>query len=630
MVGRSAFIRAAVLWTSIAAGTGAAHAQQFSNFYVFGDSLSDAGTYYVVIDGQLQSVRFTVNPAPVWDMLVGEHYGLGVSPYLAIDTVTKTSTVVGGNNYAQGGACVNSGFNYTKCVAYPDNTLGETQQLEIYLASTGGVAQPNALYSMWAGANDIFTQAIYLSYQLVSEEKAIENVVAAANQHVENIATLSKAGARYIIVPNLPDISKAPVTSLLPQGQFFSDSVSAYNATLYNDLRHLGGSNIIYVDDYALVNEVIANPTLYGFTNVTDKACQQDFAITCTTNTLVAPNAQNDYLFADVVHPTPAGHELLAQYIESIIEAPGLIGLLAESPIYVGRGIYRTLDTRVGTGTPKGFQLYTNIDYSTYTLDPTRDHSGSDGSAAAGYVGLEYGFGNGISVGALLSYGSGSYNFSAQNGGYDADMFNGTIYANARFGGAFAQLSGTVGSIDYNSIKRQFLLGAAVRTNMGDTSGTYYGARLATGYDFTLGQATVTPLAQLTYQQATVDGYAETAGNSSSMLFGNQLRELFYATVGGQASYAFVLSGVTVRPNVQATYNYDFLNQDRSVTAGLLTAPVTFAMPVYQPGRSWTNLAVGLAVEAANGLTCNFTLGELLGQDQVSSAYVNGGIAYKF
>ncbi|MCL8381049.1 autotransporter outer membrane beta-barrel domain-containing protein [Xanthobacter aminoxidans] len=630
MISRSSIALAALLSSVSFGALETAQAHEFSNFYVFGDSLSDAGTYYVVVDGQLQSVRFTVNPGQVWDMRVGEHYGIDVSPYLAIDTVSGTSTVVGGTNYAQGGACVDSGYNIPKCVVYPSNTLGETQQLQTYLASTGGVANPNALYSMWAGANDVFSQAILWNGGAETKEQAIANVATAADQHVANIATLSRAGARYIIVPNLPDISKAPVTGILGDAAFFSEAVTTYNTTLNQDLRRLGGSNIIFVDDFALLNEVIANPAMYGFTNVTSKACTQLFSLTCTANTLVAPNAQNDYLFADIVHPTPAGHALLAEYIESIIDAPGLIGMLAESPIYVGRGIYRTLDTRIGTGTPKGFQLYTNIDYSTYSLDPTRDHSGSDGSATAGYVGLEYGFGNGISVGALLSYASGSYNFSALSGGYDADMFNGTIYANARFGGAFAQLSGTMGSIDYNSIQRQFALGAALRTDMGNTSGIYYGARLATGYDFTFGQATLTPLAQLTYQQATVDGYAETAGNSSAMSFGNQLRELFYVTLGGQASYAFVVSGVTIRPNVQASWNYDFLNQDRSVTAGLLTAPVTFAMPVYQPGRAWTNLAAGLTVEAANGLSCNFTVGEQLGQDQVSSAYVNGGIVYKF
>ena len=61
---------------------------QFTNAYVFGDSLSDAGQY---------GARFTTNPGLVTPMYVGQHFGLTTAP-----------SFTGGLDYAQGGARVNS------------------------------------------------------------------------------------------------------------------------------------------------------------------------------------------------------------------------------------------------------------------------------------------------------------------------------------------------------------------------------------------------------------------------------------------------------------------------------------------------------------------------------------------
>src|SRR3954470_162024 len=74
----------------------------FSNVYVFGDSLSDAGTFrpFLLSVGLPASVvagmgRFTTNPGPVWSELVASHYGVNPAPSNA-----------GGTIFAQGGARV--------------------------------------------------------------------------------------------------------------------------------------------------------------------------------------------------------------------------------------------------------------------------------------------------------------------------------------------------------------------------------------------------------------------------------------------------------------------------------------------------------------------------------------------
>src|SRR4051812_40109060 len=64
-----------------------AHAQ-FTNAYVFGDSLSDAGQY---------GSRFTTNPGLTFPMYLTQRYG-----------ITLTPSFQGGTDFGQGGARVNS------------------------------------------------------------------------------------------------------------------------------------------------------------------------------------------------------------------------------------------------------------------------------------------------------------------------------------------------------------------------------------------------------------------------------------------------------------------------------------------------------------------------------------------
>ena len=81
--------RPARIATALALAFSAASASaQFTNTYVFGDSLSDAGQY---------GSRFTTNPGLVTPQLVGQHYGFTVTP-----------SFTGGLDFAQGGARVNS------------------------------------------------------------------------------------------------------------------------------------------------------------------------------------------------------------------------------------------------------------------------------------------------------------------------------------------------------------------------------------------------------------------------------------------------------------------------------------------------------------------------------------------
>src|SRR5690242_812589 len=166
----------------------AAAANDFSQVVVFGDSLSDAGNLSLS-QGSPTPLRFTTNPGTTTAENVATALGFTLSP-----------SVAGGTDFAFGGAGVVQGVA-------PVPTL--PQQLAMYLGATGGSADPNALYQVWGGANDIF----YLTGTSTDANVLAAGTAAAAQAEVDMLGQLQAAGARYVVVYNLPDIGKTPASA---------------------------------------------------------------------------------------------------------------------------------------------------------------------------------------------------------------------------------------------------------------------------------------------------------------------------------------------------------------------------------------------------------------------------------
>ena len=146
---------------------------------------------------------------------------------------------------------------------------------------------------------------------LISASQLQANITTAATDFLAQIARLRDAGAKRIMVVNLPDIGQTPLGKSTPTAPFSALS-GLFNSTLQAGLTSLN-VDIIPMNMFGLFNEVIASPTSFGFSNVTSPACTVA-SVLCTSATLVAPNAPQTFLFADGVHPTTAGHALIADY----------------------------------------------------------------------------------------------------------------------------------------------------------------------------------------------------------------------------------------------------------------------------------------------------------------------------
>jgi phospholipase/lecithinase/hemolysin len=134
----------------------------------------------------------------------------------------------------------------------------------------------------------------------------------------DNLLTLRAAGASSFFVVNAPDVGLAPAVRLLgPAAQGAATFLAAqFNAGLEAILQGLesgSGLNIVRFDVFRALNEVVAAPGAFGLTNVTQPCIAVD--------TKAQPFCANPgtFLFWDGIHPTAAGHRILAERARSAL-----------------------------------------------------------------------------------------------------------------------------------------------------------------------------------------------------------------------------------------------------------------------------------------------------------------------
>ena len=132
-------------------------------------------------------------------------------------------------------------------------------------------------------------------------------------------------GAKYVVVSNLPDVSKTPDS--LDQSASAQALILAMTTT-FNQYLAAGLANtpeVVLVDAFANIQDQVLNPGRYGVTNVNTRACDMTkvtSSLICNASTLITGDTSH-YLFADGVHPTPYVHKLTAQLVLSYLAKAG-------------------------------------------------------------------------------------------------------------------------------------------------------------------------------------------------------------------------------------------------------------------------------------------------------------------
>jgi len=280
---------------------------RFEQIYVFGDSLSDTGNMFQATGGVVppsppyQSGRFS--NGPVWvEQLTSK---LAASPH---------STV----NFAFAGATtgVAKASNFDSTLQIP----GLLSQVKDFQA-THPSANPNALYIVWAGAND------YLG--------GTRSPAGPLNNLSQAVRALAAGGAKNFLVVNLPDLGKLPATRNNLSASTLTRLTKAHNSGLSQALDPLRqslapGTKLTLLDVNALFNQAMAEPRKSGFTNVTSPCLDRG----------VACNSPNEFLFWDQLHPTAAAHRAIGTLALAALMPPSTAEPFVEgSVLAIGTGV---------------------------------------------------------------------------------------------------------------------------------------------------------------------------------------------------------------------------------------------------------------------------------------------------
>ncbi len=310
-----------------------ATAASFTGIYTFGDSLSDVGNVFNTTFNQIPPSPYfngRFSNGPIWVERLADKLGLNPIPFT---TILPGTTPTEGINFAYGGATTGTQNTLSLTPGYPPffpPLPGLEQQINQFTGSSPQ-ADANALYILWAGANDYLpTQSTFTPFQ--TPDQTIENLSTA-------VTSLFNVGARNIMVFNLPDLGNTP-SALSVNQQFpgFSLQLNALTQAHNQQLTHtldnlsnsLAGINLIPVDINSLFENILQGE--FGFTNVTTPCLQTLVCVADPTGDL-----QNQFLFWDANHPTTAAHQLIGDlafqtlkenHQKSVPESSTVLGVL--------------------------------------------------------------------------------------------------------------------------------------------------------------------------------------------------------------------------------------------------------------------------------------------------------------
>ncbi len=247
---------------------------------------------------------------------------------------------LGGTSYAQGAATVqtdpaNGGKVDGSTLGLPAGTtvqlataLSVKTQIDQYVADRTSF-NSHQLILIDGGANDLINFAQKVAADPTQAANATAVVGAAATGMVTQLGRLQALGATNIVYANVPNLALTPAFSVAAVGTtgngLAAQLTTAYNTAVANAIT-ANKLNVQVFDVSAMLTNVVASPATYGLSNVTTPACNSTLngslsAMTCTTSTLVAANADSTYLFADGVHPTNAAHKIWAALAASQVMA---------------------------------------------------------------------------------------------------------------------------------------------------------------------------------------------------------------------------------------------------------------------------------------------------------------------
>ncbi|OTA16278.1 outer membrane esterase [Xenorhabdus vietnamensis] len=612
-----------------------ANAYSYNKVYVFGDSLSDSGN----------NGRYTT------DGKNNKLYSEYITQQLTGTDLTPSND--GGTNYAQGGATALEKYSTQEQVnKYLNDHNGKADPNSIYIHWVGGndlakaledaQKEQDPLQRQKVAANIVYTSATAAANQINelvekgagliiaptvpdvgTTPKLLETVISGALEKVGTSKskiedTLQKIHTRINqeIIPNdiyrnqgiqkvFHELAKTAEEegSIIPAEQIekiLNDEytkasegatklTNTYNNLIDEKISEKNG-NILRADINGLLNEVIANPLIYGIQNTLGYACVQGkSAAECDSDPKKGFTGDKQFLFSDNFHPTPLGHKIMGQYITSIYNAPSQVMTLNQVNRTPVKSALSSLDGHLqqlrNSGNAQGkigvFGGYTGSQNKTFTL------------------GSDYQLLDNLLLGAMYSdfkdERTPAANFSYEGLGHVLTAYTLWNYYNNGWLSGDLHYSRT----NYDSLTRSIQLGNATRRETGATTGKQWGARITAGWDIPVtNYLTTSPIVQYAWSKGEIDGYRESGNNNTSMHFGDQ----DYTSKVGTLGWRVDTKLGRFNPYASVQFNHEFGDTNYKLNSAINSTKTSFVQESGKQSTNWRQYTVGMNANLFNNL----------------------------
>jgi outer membrane lipase/esterase len=620
-------------------------AQQVGDVVVFGDSLSDPGNIPDLTGG----VNFPPSPpyvgnrfsnGPVYTELLPGLLGGAFDPSL---------------NFAVGGALTGpDNLNSNRPSPDPASDLtgivlpGIEGQVDSFLAG-GGALDDEDIVIVYGGANDVFVAADAAA--TLPADQIPDLITSTATISATNLATsvlrLNAVGGDFFILPNLPDIGATPsFTALGPDGIALGSGFTlAHNLALNQaavDLQTQTGDNIIVFDVNAILADMQANPLRYGLGNVSE-ACID--VLQCVAGDR---ETQDQFLFFDGVHPTAGVHAQVADILATTVRAPTTLAAQGDVVLAAGEGFQRMLiesfsppsvtasrllaesglqmgvDTadnkRPGEAIDRPTDVFAFVRHANGNRDARRGALGYDYDQSSVTLGLRRQATDHVSLGAALRIGGGDVDLEGGRERFEHRQVDLGLSTTLAFEQSYLTGLVNLGYVDIKDIERETSIDE-VETN-GSTDGLAYGAGLAAGHRFAIGdRLSVSPLASLRYSAVDLEQYIEDGPSFLGQRVDDQDDiESLVASLGAAAALDLGSFGNGMIGNlglrVSGFLEHDFEDGDRTVTSAFVSGPTTLETSI--DGGDQTTGRVGIDISASifGGIDVGVGYEALIGDDE--------------
>ncbi|MCD7460146.1 hypothetical protein HAX54_042955 [Datura stramonium] len=313
------------------------NAQQVPCYFIFGDSLVDNGNNNNIqslakanylpygIDypggptGRFSNGKTTVD-------VIAEQLGFNgnIPPYAS----ARGRDILRGVNYASAAAGIRdeTGRQLGGRISFSgqvNNYRNTVQQVVQILGNENAAADylKKCIYSIGMGSNDYLNNYFMPLYYSTSRQFTPDqyaNVL--IQQYTQQLKILYNNGARKFALIGVGQIGCSPnaLAQNSPDGRTCVQRINVANQLFNNKLKalvdNLNGNTpdakFIYIDAYGIFQDLIENPSAFGF-RVTNAGCcgvgRNNGQITCLPFQRPCRN-RNEYLFWDAFHPTEAAN----------------------------------------------------------------------------------------------------------------------------------------------------------------------------------------------------------------------------------------------------------------------------------------------------------------------------------